>query len=108
MSWKNFEEDIVDEYRVVLEGWPSSTFNPAQIGYKGLEPILDALEEGVCKFHQLTDDEYAARKDRINAAGGSQKKKRKQRSDKGKRRGAHREGSDDGENNARLPTMSNS
>ncbi|KAF8580081.1 hypothetical protein K439DRAFT_1620079 [Ramaria rubella] len=61
MSWKNYEENIVDQYRVVLDGWPSSVFDPAKLGYKGLQTILDELEDRSCKWCRLTDDEFTAR-----------------------------------------------
>ncbi|KAF8573584.1 hypothetical protein K439DRAFT_1624956 [Ramaria rubella] len=37
MSWKNHKKDIVDEYHVILEGWPSLVFDPLKLGFKGLE-----------------------------------------------------------------------
>ncbi|KAF8580079.1 hypothetical protein K439DRAFT_1620078 [Ramaria rubella] len=90
MSWKNYEENIVDQYRVVLDGWPSSVFDPAKLGYKGLQTILDALEDRSCKWCRLTDDEFTARKNNIAANGGIKKLARKERSDKGKSRGSYK------------------
>ncbi|KAF8583933.1 hypothetical protein K439DRAFT_1617138 [Ramaria rubella] len=52
MSWKNYEQDIINKYRVVLEGWPSVTFNPALLGHGVLKPILDALLD-TCKIEML-------------------------------------------------------
>ncbi|KAF8478343.1 hypothetical protein JB92DRAFT_3149602 [Gautieria morchelliformis] len=98
MSWKNFEQDIVDEYRVVIDGWPSSVFDPSKLGYRGLEPILHALEEGRCQWRKLCDDEFKKRQAEIAANGGIKKGPRKERSDKGKKRGSYekkKNGSDD-------------
>ncbi|KAF8581257.1 hypothetical protein K439DRAFT_1619194 [Ramaria rubella] len=90
MSWKNYEENIVDQYRVVLDGWPSSVFDPAKLGYKGLQTILDVLEDRSCKWCRLTDDEFTACKNNIAANGGIKKLARKERSDKGKSRGSYK------------------
>ncbi|KAF8576594.1 hypothetical protein K439DRAFT_1622766 [Ramaria rubella] len=90
MSWKNYEKDIVDEYHVILEGWPSLVFDPLKLGFKGLEPILQAIEDGICKWRWLTDDEFTACKNEVAANGGDKKKVRKERSDKGKKRGTYK------------------
>ncbi|KAF8580301.1 hypothetical protein K439DRAFT_1619899 [Ramaria rubella] len=90
MSWKNYEKDIVDEYHVIMEGWPSLVFDPSKLGFKGLEPILQAIEDGICKWRWLTDDEFTARKNEVAANGGDKKKVRKERSDKGKKRGTYK------------------
>ncbi|KAF8589445.1 hypothetical protein K439DRAFT_1612678 [Ramaria rubella] len=74
----NYEQDIVNEYRVVLEGWPSVTFNPALLGHGVLKPILDVLLD-TCKIEMLEN-------------GGSRRESRKERSDKGKKRGSYGKG----------------
>ncbi|KAF8583267.1 hypothetical protein K439DRAFT_1617586 [Ramaria rubella] len=81
MSWKNYETDIVDEYHIILEGWPSLVFDPSKLGFKGLEPILQAIED---------DDEFTACKNEVAANGGDKKKVQKERSDKGKKRDTYK------------------
>ncbi|KAF8573857.1 hypothetical protein K439DRAFT_1624757 [Ramaria rubella] len=79
MSWKNYEKDIVDEYHIILEGRPSLVFDPSKLGFKGLEPILQAIEDGICKWRRLTDDEFTACKNEVAANGGDKKKVWKER-----------------------------
>ncbi|KAF8577526.1 hypothetical protein K439DRAFT_1622028 [Ramaria rubella] len=69
MSWKNYKKDIVDEYHIILEGWPSLVFDPSKLGFK----------DGICKWWQLTDDEFTARKNEVAANGGDKKKVQKER-----------------------------
>jgi hypothetical protein len=86
MSWKNYEQQIVHKHDVVLENWPSTKFDPGLLGTKELEVVMKALEDGDCAWRKLTDEEVAAR-EHETAAALSQvpTKKRKQRSDKGKK-----------------------
>ncbi|KAF8578755.1 hypothetical protein K439DRAFT_1621094 [Ramaria rubella] len=76
MCWKNY--DIVNEYRVVLKGWPSVAFNPAVLSHGVLKPILDALLD--------------ARKIEMVTNGGIERVPRKERSDKRKKRGTYSKG----------------
>ncbi|KAF8574802.1 hypothetical protein K439DRAFT_1624053, partial [Ramaria rubella] len=92
MCWKNYGHDIVNEYRVVLEGWPSVVFNPAVLGHGVLKPILDALLDGTCIWRRLTNKEFAARKIEMVANGGIERVPRKERSEKGKKRGTYSKG----------------
>jgi hypothetical protein len=89
MSWKNYQENIVDEYKVVLDGWPMVVFDPSKLGYRALEPIMRSLEEGSCKWQKLIDDEYMVRRDELIANGGTKKAPLKERADKGKKRGLY-------------------
>jgi len=63
MSWKNYNSDIVDEYRAVLKGWPHQTFDPAKLGLKALVLILKALKSRDCEWNKLTEEEFKDRKE---------------------------------------------
>jgi hypothetical protein len=88
MSWKNYEHQIVHEHQVVLENWPSVEFNPGLLGTKELETVMKALEDGDCAWRKLTDEEVVVREHEATSAHVPTKK-RKQRSDKGKKRGPY-------------------
>jgi len=106
MQYTRYEEDIVLRYGIVLEGWTYDNFvNPSELSssVQPLKALVDAIENGSCKFLKLTAVEKKEREAAYQAkitSGEVQVLKRKQRKDAGMRRGAKRartgEG-DDGE-----------
>lgn len=94
MSYAKYEEDVVQEYRVALEGWPFGEIAPLNTVSNSLPPLRklrDALISGTCKWVHLTDAELREREMRIEeeVAAGLRvaTKGRKKRSDAGITRG---------------------
>lgn len=87
MHWKKYEDLIVHPHGVILEGWPNEVFDPNDLGLKDLQVILVALTTGKCYWRKLDDEERAQREQdhirKTNEIGG---RKRKRRSDAGKKR----------------------
>lgn len=79
----------MNQHGVVLEGWPSATFDSSNLGLQELEIILATLVKGKCIWRKLTEDEWQERQeDYITrlANGEVQVRKQKKRSDAGKKR----------------------
>ena len=113
MSWKQYESRVVDKHSVELVGYPFTTIRDLSgLSLQDLTTIQTALEEGHCKWARLSSAELNARKaardpvvdvvdDASDRAGDDDDvesdkepvpapapvKKRKERSDKGKKRG---------------------
>ncbi|KAJ6544873.1 hypothetical protein DFH09DRAFT_1321729 [Mycena vulgaris] len=89
MSYRWFEEDIVQRYGIVLEGWTPARFvNPSELSTSlvTLRTLLDAIKGGDCAFRRLDADEAVARRkewDADVAAGKVIAKHRNERSDVG-------------------------
>jgi hypothetical protein len=91
MAYAKYESNIVDQYRVVLEGWPLTEFmSPSKIRtMKALEKLMVALEgtkdeEPTCRFCKLTMDEYEAHKlRRTKTADQTEEHSCKERCNKG-------------------------
>lgn len=108
MCWEQYEEKIVNQYHVVLEGWPADTFNPGKLGTQALHDVLHKLTEGFCFWRRLSEQEFVQRQAERAAQyanGELRVKKRKRRSDAGKPRGkccdvmaGGRDGTEDSEN----------
>ena len=93
MSWQNYEENIVDRYGVILDGWPVTQFNPGQMSTRLLQTVLNALDDGTCSWRTLEEQELQDRQaDRRakKASGEITIMARKRRSDAGKARGAYK------------------
>ena len=65
MSYIKYETDIVDYYKVTLEGWPLDVFiSPSKINaMKALQTLSAALDPDdgtppMCKFRALTDEQF--------------------------------------------------
>ncbi|KAG6848529.1 hypothetical protein H0H93_016284 [Arthromyces matolae] len=93
MSYEKYEVDIVEQYGVHLRGWPKGLKrqSPSKITNMGdARALHSALSAGECKWVTLTRQEKDARakkrQDKI-ASGEIVVKKRKKRSDAGKKRG---------------------
>jgi hypothetical protein len=93
MSYTRYDVDIVQKLHVKLVGWPAGlTFaSPSLIGTVGDVKILrEALQTQECKWVTLSQrqrEEHVAKLTAMTAAGTPSIKKRKQRSDKGAKRG---------------------
>jgi hypothetical protein len=92
MNYVNYDIAIVQKHRVELVGWPDGIpfANPSAIGTVGAVRILrEALIVGDCKWIAQTKRQqgvHAAMLKTKRDAGDPIGKKRKQRSDKGKKR----------------------
>ena len=116
MNYVNYDVAIVEKHNVELVGWPSRiTFaNPSVIGtVDDIRTLRGALVAGECKWitqSKRQQDLHAAMLKTKRGDGEIIGKKRKQRSDKGKKR-THKGGDDgsDGEprpKKRRTPTKS--
>ena len=92
MSYVNYEHDIVLEYSIILEGWTHLKWlNPRELG-SGLLPVqtlFNAIQSGQCKFVKLSAQEHEARQaehDHKILNREIQQCKRKEQSNKGKKR----------------------
>ncbi|KAJ7267849.1 hypothetical protein C8J57DRAFT_1613969 [Mycena rebaudengoi] len=88
MAYTWFEEDIVQRYGVVIDGWVGPFINPSTMSTSlgNLRALSDALKMGECKFRKLTTAEAAERKakwDTDVTAGRVTAKHRAERSDRG-------------------------
>ena len=90
MSYKNFEHDIMEKYKLKVVGWPDGleVKNPSDIGsIDDLRRINRAWKSGQARFIELTGAEKKALAAKIKAreeAGELATRKRAERSDKGK------------------------
>ncbi|GJJ06085.1 hypothetical protein Clacol_000274 [Clathrus columnatus] len=88
MSWMKYEELVVIEQGVVLEGWPNPTFNPNNLGTKELQQTLAALKNGTCTWRKLTEEEHKLRQEDYTARlanGEINIQNQKKQSDTGKK-----------------------
>jgi hypothetical protein len=89
MAYSWYEEDVVQKYGVVIEGWVALPFeNPSHFSTSlpNLRTLLDALKTGACAFRKLSLAEAAERKKKWDAdvaAGLITAKSRSERKDKG-------------------------
>jgi hypothetical protein len=94
MCYVKYDQNIVTKYKVELVGWPASIkfANPSEIGIvDDIRKLRQALMVGECKWIVQSRGQQAAYTEKLArkvAAGEQVPKKRKQRSDKGKRRGS--------------------
>jgi hypothetical protein len=89
MAYTWYEEDVVQAYGVLLEGWVGPPFgNPSTMSTSliSLRKLADALKSNECAFRKLSPEEAKARKVKWAAdvlAGLVVAKSRAQRSDAG-------------------------
>jgi hypothetical protein len=92
MNYMNYETAIVEKYKVELVGWPPHIpfANPSTLGtMDAVRSLRSALQVGECKWVAQTLRQQAAHADKLKALRESGQiigKKRKERSDKGKKR----------------------
>lgn len=97
MNYVNYETVIVLRHKVKLVGWPTGLkfVNPCDLNsIDDVKRLHDALNVGDCKWVALTRQEVLDRTEAYEAAiaeGKTVGKKRKERSDKGGKRGPHKE-----------------
>jgi hypothetical protein len=111
MYYVDYEEKVVQRYSVELVGWTYEKFvNPSELSTSlpGLQRLLDAINDGTCKFVkltplQLTERRLALQKN-INDGNVPAPKGRKPRKDKGTKRAVENEsGGSDVENQRPKP-----
>jgi hypothetical protein len=95
-----YEEDIVQRYNVVMEGWRGPFQNPSTLSTSlpALRELLDAIKTGEAGFRKLLPAEAAERRKKWDAdvaAGHAVAKHRAERSDKGKPRKRARDDDDE-------------
>ncbi|KAJ6565109.1 hypothetical protein B0H10DRAFT_2239151 [Mycena sp. CBHHK59/15] len=89
MVYMWYEEDVVQKYGILLEGWTGIPFgNPSELSTSltSLGKLLDALKTGACRFRKLSPAKAAQRKEKWDAdvaAGRTTAKSRAKRSDAG-------------------------
>ncbi|OBZ74356.1 hypothetical protein A0H81_05685 [Grifola frondosa] len=65
MNYASFESEIVLRYRIQLIGWTADKWtNPSELSnaVAPLQQLLDAIENGACRFEHLASHEFTARK----------------------------------------------
>ena len=93
MYYVDYEEKIVQRYGIELVGWTYEKFvNPSELSTSlpGLQQLLDAINNGTCKFIKLTplqlsERRHALQKD-ITEGNVLAPKARKPRKDRGTKR----------------------
>ena len=91
MQYVDYKEDIVWCYGIVLERWTFNRFvNPSELStaLPPLQKLLDALNDGSCKFIRLTQEQCQAHEKKYRtklASGEIQVHQRKTRKDAGKK-----------------------
>lgn len=100
MNYENYQKSIVLKYKVKLNGWPNMIkfANPSHIStVDGIRSLRHALQSDTCQWVRLSDTEYAEYTDNImqqEQSGQPVGRKRKERSDKGKRHSIQAGGED--------------
>ncbi|KZT31572.1 hypothetical protein SISSUDRAFT_1067654 [Sistotremastrum suecicum HHB10207 ss-3] len=94
MEWERYHEKIVLKRRVRLVGWPFKSFSPQVLGIKDLDIALKALtsDPPTCFWQPMTPEQVEAATQKRNEeveTGAVVEKTRKERADKGKKRGAY-------------------
>lgn len=87
MNYQNYETAIVSCYQVHLIGWPSHIpfANPSTVKTEHLQRLYNALQSFECGWQKMSRDEIAGHNARFDVAEAPGRK-RKERSDKGKKR----------------------
>ena len=111
MQYVDYEEKIVQRYGIELVGWTFEKFiNPSELStsLSGLQQLLDAINNGTCKFVKLTalqlNERRQALQKNISEGNIPVPKGRKPRKDRGtKRRVENENGESDVENQRPNP-----
>jgi hypothetical protein len=93
MHYVDYEEKVVQRYGIELVGWTYEKFvNPSELSTSlpGLQQLLDAINNGTCKFVKLTPLQIHERRQALqkNVSEGNvpAPKGRKPRKDRGTKR----------------------
>jgi hypothetical protein len=93
MYYVDYEEKIVQRYGIELVGWTYEKFvNPSELSTSlpGLQQLLDAINNGTCKFVKLTPLQLSERRrvlqNNISEENVPAVKGRKPRKDRGSKR----------------------
>ena len=109
MQYANYEELVIQKYGVELQGWTfEKLVNPSLLSTSlpGLRRLLDAINNGDCKFIKLSPLEVKKRREELQKKqneGTAPVKVRKPRKDRGTKRPRRKgnkqglEGDDDGD-----------
>ena len=111
MHYSDYEEKIVQRYGIELVGWTYEKFvNPSELSTSlpGLQRLLDAINNGTCKFVKLTALKLSERRQElqksISEGNVPAPKGRKPRKDRGTKRTVENEsGGSDVENQRPKP-----
>ncbi|KAJ3484015.1 hypothetical protein NLJ89_g12016 [Agrocybe chaxingu] len=109
MQYVNYEELVVQRYGVELVGWTYEKFvNPSELSTSlpPLRQLLDAINNGDCKFRKLTVAEVKARRQEYQKKvddGTLPTNTRKPRKDKGTKRKKTGNNAADGDSNKENP-----
>lgn len=102
MQYINYEEAIIECYRIELQGWTYDRFvNPSELSTSlpSLRKLLNAIDTGDCKFVKQTAKEHCKGQEtyKKKVANGEIKGcERKIRSDAGKRKRKAQDGLNEG------------
>ena len=92
MQYANYDELIIQKYGIELQGWTfEKLVNPSQLSTSlpGLRRLLDAINNGDCKFVRLSPLEVKSRREELQKKqddGIVPVKTRKPRKDRGTKR----------------------
>jgi hypothetical protein len=92
MNYVNYDVAIVERYKIILKGWPPTVrfCNPSEIGtVDDIRTLRNALKNGECIWVAMSNREHKEHGEMLKQrqeAGDVVVKKRKIRSDKGKKR----------------------
>ena len=93
MEWANFFRNVVQRYRVNIEGWPEKipfdNLSNVSSALPDLEMLLRSWESGATYWKTLSEDEYEDihhKRDEKILSGELTEHRRRTRSDKGKKR----------------------
>ncbi|KAJ7257424.1 hypothetical protein C8J57DRAFT_1648487, partial [Mycena rebaudengoi] len=92
MAYTWYEEDVVQRYNVIMEGWPAAPFinlSAMSTSLPNLRTLMHDLQTGECAFRKLLPAEAAERRKKWEAnvaAGRIVAKHRAERCDKGSSR----------------------
>ena len=92
MSWTQYGSRIVKAHGVVLHGWPIKSedkFDPSKLTLREAEVVLQALRSGSCRWRKLSEFEEEERRT-LETSYMTPSKVRKERADKGKKRGSYK------------------
>ncbi|TDL13891.1 hypothetical protein BD410DRAFT_846538 [Rickenella mellea] len=111
MKWKNYWQDIVSKYRVVIEVWPENipfgNLSDIVTNIPDFERLLRKWKTNTIYFRQIDDNEYdklQVERDEKLESGELEEPRRKIRSDKGKKR--PRKDSSKGQSRKKARTVS--
>jgi hypothetical protein len=109
MQWKHYWRNIVNRYKVMIEGWPEkipiANFSDVSTALPDLEMLLRQWRSGKTYWRKLSNDELQAlnrdRDEQIENGEIEVPAARRPRSDRGKKRPRSKKTDDNGDGNQR-------